>query len=217
MASFAFDLRSNLFHFKSHGKVEGKLLTVFIGEQKSEIPIDRELYLADVVMDAAWISGLEPDKTETFLVFDPTTMGQRPVRVTMVGCETLNIMGRRQNTKKVSIDFMGASHTAWVGEDGIVVQEEGFMGIKLKMVSKNEALSDLPVAPGQDLTEMVSVASNVLIDRPDELTMLCLKMTGIKENLFLDGGRQTFENWILTIRKEDIPKPSISMQAIKKL
>ncbi len=135
LASFAFDLRSNLFHFKCRGKVEGKILTVFIGEQKSEIPIDKELYLADVVMNAAWVSGLEPDKTETFLVFDPTTMGQRPVRVTMVGCETLNIMGRRQNTKKVSIDFMGASHTAWIGENGSVVQEEGFMGIKLKRVS----------------------------------------------------------------------------------
>jgi hypothetical protein len=156
LASFAFDLRSNLFHFKCRGKVEGKILTVFIGEQKSEIPIDKELYLTDVVMDAAWISGLEPDKTETFLVFDPTIMGQRPVRVTMVGRETLNIMGRKQNTKKVSIDFMGASHTAWIGEDGIVVQEEGFMGIKLIRVSKNEALSDLPVVPSQDLTEMAA-------------------------------------------------------------
>jgi hypothetical protein len=208
LASFAFDLRSNLFHFKCRGEVEGKILTIFIGKQKSEIPIDKELYLADVVMDAAWISGLEPDKIETFLVFDPTTMGQRPVRVTMVGCETLNIMGRRQNTKRVSIDFMGTSHTAWIGEDGIVVQEEGFMGIKLKRVSKNEALSGLPVVPSQDLTEMTSVASNVPIDRVNEVTMLCLKITGIKENLFLDGGRQTFKNGVLTIRKEDIPEPS---------
>jgi hypothetical protein len=156
LASFAFDLRSNFFHFKCHGKVEGKILTIFVGEQKSEIPIDKKLYLTDVVMDAAWISGLEPDKTETFLVFDPTIMEQRPVRVTMVGRETLNIMGRRQNTKKVSIDFMGSSHTAWIGEDGIVVQEEGFMGIKLIRVSKNEALSDLPVVPSQDLTEMAT-------------------------------------------------------------
>lgn len=208
LASFAFDLRSNIFHFKCRGKVEGEILTVFIGEQKSEIPIGKELYLVDVVMDAALISGLEPDKTKIFLVFDPIIMGQRPVHVTMVGRETLNIMGRRQNTKKVFIDFMGASHTAWIGEDGSVVQEEGFMGIKLKRVSRNEALSDLPVVPSQDLTEMASVASNVPIDRPDELTMLCLKMTGIKENLFLDGGRQTFENGILTIRKEDIPEPS---------
>ena len=206
MASFAFDLRSNIFHFKCRGKVEGKILTIFVGKQKSEIPIDKELYLADVVMDAAWISGLEPDKTKTFLVFDPTIMGQRPVHVTMVGCETLNIMGHRQNTKRVSIDFMGAFHTAWIGEDGSIVQEEGFMGIKLKRVSKNEALSDLPVVPSQDLTEMASVASNVPIHRADELTMLCLKMTGIKENLFLNGGRQTYENGILTICKEDIPE-----------
>lgn len=208
LASFAFDLRSNIFHFKCRGKVEGEVLTVFIGEQRSEIPIGKKLYLTDVVMEAAWISGLEPDKTETFLVFDPTIMGQWSVCVTMVGRETLNIMGRRQNTKRVSIDFMGASHTAWIGEDGSVVQEEGFMGIKLKKVSRNEALTDLPVVPSQDLTEMASVASNVPIDRADELIMLCLEITGIKENLFLDGGRQTFENGILTIRKEDIPKPS---------
>ncbi|NVL90510.1 MAG: transglutaminase domain-containing protein [Desulfobacterales bacterium] len=204
LASFDFDLRSSLFHFKTRGRLEGTTLTIFIGEQKVEIPIDSDLYLTAGILDAAWASGLELNQARTFFVFDPATMGQQPVRVTLVGTEVLEIMGRQQKTKKVSLDFMGVSQTAWIGEGGSVVAEEGFLGITIKRVSKSEALSGLDVTASRDLTEVVSVPSNVPIGRADELTRLRLKITGINDRVFLSGGRQMFENGILTILKEDL-------------
>ncbi len=204
LASFDFNLQSSLFHFKAQGKVEGKTLFVFIGEQRIEIPIDKSLYLTAGILDAAFDSGLKPDQTKIFLVFDPATMGKRPVRITMIGYEILDIMGRKQNTKKLSVDFMGASQTAWIGEDGTVVQEEGFMGIILKRVPKNEALNGLAVVASQDLTKIVSVASNVPLNRQDELKLLRLEITGTSDRILLNGGRQLYEPPVLTISKEDL-------------
>lgn len=206
LASFNFQLESSLFHFMAFGKVEGKTLIVFINQQKTEIPLENNIYLAGGILDAALNAGLEPEQTRTFYVFDPATMGQRPVRVTMIGTETLNIMGVRQNTKKMSVDFMGASQTAWIGEDGSVVQEEGFMGIKLKRVTENEAVKGLSVSASQDLTSIVAVTPDTPIDQADQLKMLRLKISGINnDGLFLNGGRQNFSQGILTVRKEDYP------------
>jgi len=215
LASFDFELRSSLFHFKTHGKLEGTTLTIFIGEQKVEIPTDSDLYLTAGILDAVWASGLELNQTRTFFVFDPATMGRQPVRVTLVGTEVLEIMGHQQKTKKVSLDFMDVVQTAWIGEDGSVVAEEGFLGITIKRASKNEALSGLDVAASRDLTEVVSIPSNVPVDLAAELTRLQLKITGINDRVFLNGGRQAFANGILTILKEDLrslPRFSVSEQ-----
>lgn len=207
LASFDFNLQSSLFHFKSQGKVEGKTLFIFIDEQRIEIPIDKNLYLTAGILDAAFYSGLKPDQTKTFLVFDPATMGKRPIRITMIGDEMLDIMGRKQNTKKLSVDFMGVFQTAWLGEDGTVVQEEGFMGIVLKKVPKEEALNGLAVVASQDLAKIVSIASNVPLKRPDELKLLRLQITGLSDRIFLKGGRQLYEPPVLTISKEDLTVP----------
>ncbi|OIN95464.1 MAG: hypothetical protein AUJ48_03125 [Deltaproteobacteria bacterium CG1_02_45_11] len=216
LASFDFYLQSGLFHFKAQGKVTGKTLSVFIDKQKIEIPIDKNLYLTSGIVDAAFDSGLKPNQTKTFLVFDPASMGKRPVRIALIGNESLDIMGRRQNTKKISIDFMGASQTAWIAEDGTVVQEEGFMGILLKRVPKKEALNGLAVA-SQDLTKIVSAASNVPIKQQDQLKQLRLQITGTNDKILLNGGRQTYTPPILTILREELPDPSEVLASEKDL
>ncbi len=204
LASFNFELKSGMFHFMAHGKVEGKTLTVFIDQQKTEIPLENKIYLTAGIMDAVWSFDLQPDQTRTFYVFDPATMGQRAVQVTMIGYETLNVMGIKQKTKKMSVDFMGVSQTAWIGEDGSVIQEEGFMGIKLKRVTENEALKGMTMAASQDFTSIFAVTPDIPIDQADKLKKLRLKIYGIKnEGFFLNGGRQNFEDGILTILKED--------------
>jgi len=118
----------------------------------------------------------------------------------------LPIMGRKHKARKVSVDFMGARQFAWVGEDGDVLMEKGILGITLKQVAKHEALGDFPRAASSDLTEMVSVPSNVVIDDPSSLTLLKVRLTGIeKNNLSLNGDRQTLRDNVLLIQKETIP------------
>ena len=206
LASFQFNLRSSMFNFKANGKVEGNKLAITAGEQKYEILLEDNLYLISGILDAAWASGLEQNLTKTFFVFDPASMGLRPVRITMHGSESMEVMGYKQNADKLTIDFMGSSMTAWIGEDGCVVAEEGFMGIKLVRVSKDEALKDLDIPIDQDIAEIFSVVSNVSIKQRDKINLLKLRISGINDSLSLSGGRQSLVDGILTINKEKIPK-----------
>ncbi|MBU4185914.1 MAG: transglutaminase-like domain-containing protein [Proteobacteria bacterium] len=185
---------------------EGNSCGFTAGEQKYEILLEDNLYLISGILDAAWASGLEQNLTKTFFVFDPASMGLRPVRITMHGSESMEVMGYKQNADKLTIDFMGSSMTAWIGEDGCVVAEEGFMGIKLVRVSKDEALKDLDIPIDQDIAEIFSVVSNVSIKQRDKINLLKLRISGINDSLSLSGGRQSLVDGILTINKEKIPK-----------
>lgn len=209
LSTFEFTLHSNLFDFEVRGEVRENTLFVQAGSQKTEIPTEEGLYLTGGIMDAVRQSDLEPGESRTFLVFDPTTLGKRPVTVTVGGEEMLRVMGREQKTRKLSIDFMGTSQTAWIGEDHSVVQERGLMGITLKRVTQQEAFDDLALSPSRDLTRLVSVAANVPISQPAVLTTLRLRISGIEDPLFLHGGRQHLEADVLTITREPVPDPPV--------
>ncbi|MBU4503256.1 MAG: transglutaminase-like domain-containing protein [Proteobacteria bacterium] len=206
LASFLFNLQSGMFNFKASGEVEGNKLTIKAGEQEFDILLENKLYLTAGILDAAWASGLEKNQARTFFVFDPASMGLRPVRITMHGSESMEVMGYKQNTDKVKVDFMGSSMTAWIGEDGSVVAEEGFMGIKLLRVSKDEALQGLDLPIDQDVTDFFSIASDVPIKQRDKINSLKIRIAGINDSLSLNGGRQSLADGILTINKENIPE-----------
>lgn len=202
--NFEFTLRSNLFDFKASGESQNGILTVRVGDQKAEIPMEDGLYLTGGVLDAAWESRLKPGETRTFSVFDPATLGRRPVKITAEEEEYITVMGKRQKTTRLSVDFMGAKQTAWIGEDGKVLQERGLMGITMKRVTQNEAFDELAVSPSSDLTQTVSVAANMTLEQPMALSRLRLEISGIGDTLFLDGGRQSLEEGVLTINKETV-------------
>jgi len=215
LASFLFNLQ--MFNFKAGGKVEGNKLTIKAGEQEFEFLLENNLYLTAGILDAAWASGLEKNQARTFFVFDPALMGMRPVRITLHGSESMEVMGYKQNTDKVTVDFMGFSTTAWIGEDGSVVAEEGFMGIKLVRVSKDEALKGLDLPIDQDVTEIFSVASDVPIKQRDKINLLKIRIAGINDYLSLNGGRQSLVDGILTVFKEKISKTfGLSKESEKK-
>ncbi len=205
LRAFVFDLRSSLFHFNASGKVADGLLTVTVDDRKTSIPLKKPLYLTAGMMDAVLASNLEPGQTGTYSIFDPATMGQRPVNITMAGNETIEIMGQQINTRKITMDFMGNVQTAWVNEDNDVVQEEGFIGIRLVKVTRDEALKELTGKGSQDLTKLVSVPTDVPVENQERLTFLKLKIDGIHEGITLNGGRQTYKDGILTIAKEQMP------------
>ena len=209
LAGFDFTLRSNLFDFHATGDVRDQTLFVTVGDQRTEIPVDDGLFLTGGVLDAVADADLKVGESRTYRVFDPASLGRRPVSVRVEGEEFLDIMGRREKTMKLSVDFMGTAQTAWIGEDGGVVQEKGMMGILLKRVTQQEAFEGLTLSPRQDMTRMVSVPANVRLDRPAELSQIQMAITGIKNDLFLDGDRQLLTGRILTIRREPVPDPAV--------
>ena len=130
-------------------------------------------------------------------------MAQTPAIVEVVAKEDLQIMGDSQSATKVSLNFKGNSQYAWIGESGDVLKEEGLLGIQMVKTTREDALGNLAVASSEDLTQIASVASNVVLDSLDRLSILKFEIDGIPfERIQLNGGRQTFKSNILTIEKE---------------
>jgi hypothetical protein len=141
----------------------------------------------------------------TFRIFDPATMGQAPVIVEVIGKEDIQIMGANQIATKVILNFKGANQIAWIGENGDVLREKGILGIHLEKTTRNDALEGLDLRPSEDLTRTASVASNVMLANPEQLSTLKVQISGVaNERVQLEGGRQTFENNVLTIQKESL-------------
>ena len=83
----------------------------------------------------------------------------------------------------------------------MVLQEKGLLGIRLEKTTRHNALEGLDTQASADLTEIASVASNVILEYPDQLATLKYEINGIPdERVKLDGGRQIYKKNILTIK-----------------
>lgn len=209
LSTFDFELQSSLFRFKARGGVKGKTLIIYSGptasEQKIDLPVEKEIYLPTGILESMVNENLKPGDSRIFHVFDPMSMAQRPMKVAVVTEETVSVMNRQEKAKKVSVDFMGVPQFAWVGRDGTVLREEGSLGIRLEQTIREEALSNVGISSSADLTEIVSVRANKAIPDAWQLKELKIRLDGIKTNrVFLDGDRQSFNEKVLTIRKESI-------------
>jgi len=209
LSSFDFELQSSLFRFKARGVLQDKILTLFTyqlgSEQKIDLPLEKESTLSLGLLKALNHEDLKPGDSRTFHVFDPATMTQRPVKVVVLTEETIPIMGHQKKAKKVSVHFMGVPQFAWIGEDGTVLKEEGSLGIGLEQVTKDEALNKMTLSRGEDLIEVVSLPANKILPHVSRLQELKIKIDGIENGeSFLNGGRQSLKNKILTIRKESV-------------
>jgi hypothetical protein len=210
LSSFNFELLSGLFRFKVRGVLKDKILTLFIrsatgSEQKMDLPLKKEIHLLAGILERLSAADLKPGDGRTFHVFDPITTTERPVKVLVLDEETISIMERQEEAKKVSVDFMGLSQLAWIGKDGTVLREEGSLGMRLEQVTREEALQRIAVLPGTDLAEFTSIPANKFIRNADRLNELKLKVEGIEVgSISLNGGRQSLQGNILTVQRESI-------------
>ena len=209
LSSFRMELISGFFRFKARGSQDGRKLTLVMGtppsEEKLEIPLQEKLYSAAGIHEIILRENLKTGSQKIFSIFDPLTLSHRPFQVTVLSEEPLTVMGREEKTRKVSLDFMGTRQFAWIGEDGDIVKEEGFLGIRLVKASREEALTGLSGTMSEDLTEIAAIPSNVNIEGANGLHALRVRIDGVEGlDLFINGGRQSLKGRILTIRKESM-------------
>lgn len=207
---FAFDLRSGLFAFQAEGAVEGGRLTVSVGGRSSQWPLEEPIYLAGAVLPAAGRGELAPGAVRRLSVFDPAAMGRRPLEIRMEGDERLNVAGEWIATRRLALTYAGVTQKAWVTPQGEVVQEEGLLGIRLRKVTRAEALTAAQGGASEDLTRLVAIPSNRPLPDARERERLTVRLAGLPEGLALEGGRQRWDprNMVLTVRRETLGPPS---------
>jgi hypothetical protein len=210
LSAFNFDLQSHLFRFLVRGVIKGKEATIHYGTptapRKMVLPLPEAPHLSNSMFDSLRGKNLKTGDEIVIYVFDPASMGQRPVQLKVMGEETIAVMGQERKALKLEVDFMGARQFAWLGEEGDVLREQGLLGMTLERVTKEEALDGLTLLASADLTEVASIPANFAIDDPDALTKITIRLTNIDiKPLFLNGGRQHFKNQLLAIEKEKWP------------
>ena len=210
LSSFDFNMSSGRFVFSAQGGIAGNVLSIKTHGLETtgsfHIKIPEKIYLAAGIINAVEVSGIEPGNEVVFQIFDPATMASEPVSVRVIEHEEILNMGVKKKVKKIAMMFKGVTQLAWVGENGEVIKEKGFLGISLEKTTRDHALFDLPVESSQDLTMVVSVPSNVRINHAETLKSLEVEIGGIPYDLIrLHGGRQFLNGNLLIINKESLP------------
>ncbi len=209
LASFRFSLSSNQFQFTAAGTVENGKMSVRVGPNDNlrVFSLPAPVYWGGGVIEAAGRGEWHNGQRRSFALFDPASLSSRQVVITCLGDESLPVMGKVVKARKLSVDFMGMKQVAWVSQEGIVLREEGIMGIALQMVSREEALSGLDGAAGSDLTVAAAIPSLTPIDNADTLKTLKIRLNNLPAgNFLLHGGRQTHQDGLLTISSEKYHK-----------
>ena len=212
LSSFVFSMYSGPFDFKAEGHVFGKRLhirTESAGEVGGvKIRLREKPYIAAGIMEAVIASGLAPGETRSFQIFDPAVMAQQPVLVSQEGKEKIEIMGNSVDSTRISMEFKGIRQTAWIGENGDILRQDGLLGISMEKTSQGDALSSVTGASGEDLTVAASIESNIKFDNPEALTFATYEIGGIDEPLkkALEGGRQHWKDGLLTVSRESLDK-----------
>jgi len=207
LADFDFEINSGRFGFAVKGSVAGDTLSVQTSsagsERTAEVRLKKKPYLLGGITAAMTATELKAGDKYTFDVFDPTTMGQTPVNVEIIGREDIQISAGSKTATKVALNFKGATQIAWIDANGDVLKEKGILGIYLEKATRDEALHGLALESSEDLTRSASVASNTVLENSEQLSTLQIQISGIPvEHFQLDGGRQTLENDVVTIQKE---------------
>lgn len=208
LSSFSFNISSGRFHFSAKGSVSKNILSIQTQNSGStkdiHIRVGKKIYIPSGIINAAYASGMKPGDTFIFQVIDPLSMTREPVRIRVMGREKIVNMGIETTATKLAMIYKGTTQLAWIGENGDVIREKGFLGIRLEKTTRDRALLGLQTEPVQDLTEIASVPSNKIIENPMQLKEIKVKISNISfDAVQLEGGRQTVKDRILFVNKED--------------
>lgn len=206
-----FEISSGRFRFSVQGVVDGNTLFVTTesagSSRRLNIPVKDKLYLMNSIMDAVAATDLQTGDRYAFKIFDPASMGQADVIVAVIGPERIDIKGVNQAATKVSLNVKGVSQLAWIGKEGDIIKERGLLGISLIKTDRKDALDGLAIEASQDLTKIASIVANIQLENVAALKVLKVKIEGPPmKNLQLHGGRQTFKEQVLTVKKETLSK-----------
>ena len=207
LASLTFEVSSGPFKFSVEGTAKGNRLTLktqSIGPtRETVIELPEKPYLLSGILGALQSNELIAGDKFIYYIFDPATMGQIPVEVTILKKEPLAIMGQTLDSTKVSLNFRGMTQFAWIDAAGDVLKEEGLLGIRLEKATPQSALGGIAIQSSRDLTRAASVPVEIPIEDPEQLKRLTIAFAGIRgSGLALEGGRQQLTGNLLTILKE---------------
>ena len=188
---FTFEFRSEAQHLICEGTVDdGSLLldiTTDAGHSDKRVTLREPLYALTIL---PFIAVREGNLTDRYLLFDPTTLS--------VEYATVNI--NRGDTLELTINFLGTTTHMWVDTTGVVLKEEGPMGVLSKL--EPESLATKLAGETREIMAFAAIPTNVTISHPRRVKYL----KAIVKGEFLQDERQSLRGDTLIVRVvEPIP------------
>ncbi len=227
LISFEFSFTSPFYRMRADGTVNGETVTF-------ELDTGNNVIRDQVVLEGpprlstsrrSYLLSQDIGEGEKLKIpwFDPFSLTGKESVIEYKGKEKVLINDRVYNLHRFTENFGGARLNSWLDDDGLVIKEEspaGFVFIKepefkaKSMVTSEEGRSDLLASVAVEVTgEMFDLATKTdaryRIELPEEIEFA------------LDSGRQSFDDQILRVVKEDLSsldsEPGICAEAQEQL
>ncbi len=213
MKKFRLEIESGLVRFDMSGEVKGHWLEVKRGKGEKKFRTRIKLKSPPVASAAipfilnAWHPAM--GETRIITIFDPSSLALMEVPITAQSQDQIIILGKRYGTTKYVSEIMGHKVFIWIGESGKLVKQSGMMGLTMVRSDSIHAPVDIGKGGTGELYDMVAVVPDKPIKGPRGLSLLKVRIGGIKpQEIGLNsyGPRQMLQGDILTVRKEKLPQ-----------
>jgi hypothetical protein len=216
LTRFKLMMTSGVVRFEISGRVEDRMLVV-TDERHGAQRIQR-IPLHEVPMVSASLPlffktrSLTPGESFFFPLFDPATLSQKNLSITVTGKERLTVNRIPYEALRLEGELWGKPVIFWIDGEGRTLKEEGFMGLTIVRSSASRAPRGLEGEGADDFYELFAVPTNRMIPDPERLGYLKVRLEGVELlNPLLNQVRQRMSGGFLEITKERLPSEDLGL------
>jgi len=209
LSDVQFELSSGVGNLTASAVVQGAALHITLrsGAETTEqtLALSEPVYLPSTLRAAIGRDTLQPGKQLAAVVFDPMTLKNEPMRITVESQESLPGGGNGVRAWRLHEEFHGLQTTVWIDDGGTVLREEAPMGFTSVHESAEQALHGGWQSNDAALDLVASAAVPVArpIDDPRHRRRLRLRLSGIAlENVPSDDEQQRDGAVLLIVRPD---------------
>ena len=209
---FRFTLVSPATVFGAAGESDGQRLTVTYGPegrtQRLVVPLSEPIELPSTLRPRVLAGDLTPGTRYTAPVFNPMTLRNEPLTVTVGARETFPGPDGPVDAIHLTEEHQGIRAQVWLTGAGAVLREEGSLGFTLERATREDALADTAETP-VDLAVASRIPVSGRIDDPRHAERLALRIRGDAAASVPDfPPRQRRDGDVLRIEREPAPAPT---------
>jgi transglutaminase-like putative cysteine protease len=208
LRTFSFSLDPGTGPTEVEGSLEGLRLHVVVrtssGERRETRDLAEPPALSLNLGRALAAQGLETGRTLQVSLFDPATLRNAPMTLTVQAREVVPAAGRPVPAFNVEGRFAGITTHTWITDVGEVVREESPTGLLVVRETQEQAQAlAVPAAVRTDLLEAAAIVPTTprRIDDPTTVARLRLRIDGLSglDPADLDGAGQTEESGTIEV------------------
>jgi hypothetical protein len=214
LKQFRLIIDSGVVRFRVAGKVEADRMHVEMGtgDQKKEhvIPLAGPLTIGAGLPGFFKGRALRVGDEFRFTVFDPSVLSHKDVSIKITDKTVMTLNGKEYPVFRLETKVWGQTLIFWLNEEGVLLKEEGFMGLTLVRSDKGKAPLDVDGSAGADLYDAAAVPVDQPLERARDISYLKIRVAGLQDTGFnlavLNDGRQRLSGEMLEIFQESVPE-----------